>query len=102
MPPKPSNEGFFSFREPVRTWARQLLIADRRVLAPPRRSAMSVIQHRPPGAPDDVPADDPPLPGNPPPDDPRPDPRHLPGDPGGPDVTPPAPNPRAPGTIDLA
>ncbi len=63
---------------------------------------MTQINHRPPGAPDDVPPDDPPLPGNPRPDDPRPDtnrPSNVPDDAG---VTPPAPDPRAPGTIDLA
>ena len=63
---------------------------------------MTQINRRPPGAPDDAPPDDPPLPGNPRPDDPRPDtnrPPHAPDDAG---VTPPAPDPRAPGTIDLA
>ncbi|CAB3743006.1 hypothetical protein LMG3458_06038 [Achromobacter deleyi] len=63
---------------------------------------MTQLNHRPPGAPQDVPPDDPPLPGNPQPDDPRPGPNHAPDDPGEPDVTPPAPDPRAPGTIDLA
>lgn len=59
--------------------------------------------HRPPGTPDDVPPDDPPLPGHPArPDDPRPNPNHAPDDPGEPDVVPPPPDPRAPGTIDLA
>ncbi|MCH4583954.1 hypothetical protein L7A40_30515 [Achromobacter xylosoxidans] len=63
---------------------------------------MSPSLHRPPGAPDDVPPDDPPLPGDRSPEDPRPDPNHAPDDPGAPGITPPAPDPRAPGTIDLA
>lgn len=63
---------------------------------------MSHASHRPPGAPDEVPADDPPLPGYPPPDDPPARPNPAPDDPASPDVTPPAPDPRAPGTIDLA
>ncbi|CCH04132.1 hypothetical protein NH44784_001441 [Achromobacter xylosoxidans NH44784-1996] len=42
------------------------------------------------------------MPGDPSPEDPRPDPNHAPDDPGAPGITPPAPDPRAPGTIDLA
>lgn len=63
---------------------------------------MSQIPHREPGQPDDLTPDDPVLPGNPPADDPRPDPGRPTDNPDVIDPTPPAPDPRAPGTIDLA
>ncbi len=66
---------------------------------------MSQSPHREPGSPDVLPADDPALPGSPSSDDPRPGPRPDPRPADNPDTVdpvPPAPDPRAPGTIDLA
>ncbi|WP_447918752.1 hypothetical protein [Achromobacter aegrifaciens] len=58
--------------------------------------------HREPGGGDEPTPDDPAFPHNPPPDDPPLDPTRPRNDPDGIDPTPPPPNPRAPGTIDLA
>ena len=63
---------------------------------------MSQSMHREPGGGDEPVPDDPAFPNNPPPDDPPLDPNRPRNDPVVIDPVQPPPNPRAPGTIDLA
>jgi len=71
-------------------------------LAPLEENTMSQSMHREPGGGDKPEPDDPAFPNNPPPDDPPLDPNRPRNDPDVIDPVQPPPNPRAPGTIDLA
>ena len=65
-------------------------------------NVMFQFMNRGPGGGDEPAPDDPAFPNNPPADDPSLDPKRPRNDPDVIDPVPPPPNPRAPGTIDLA